>query len=220
MNTSVHLTLTQTPFEKFNTPRYESTCISLGVKLPTNIQFNRTYYRFNVQRNELQAFRILAITLNISQHICALIQEPNCDEPRWVDDLFDDKIFTSVDKFVQHASNGASALYLGMRGIGDILTEYRYAAIVGFRGLVWKWDTANKCATNDFLPRIRYILINEEGFYVCFGSSEQFYLNKAECVRDNLSGVSIKDFAEDPYKITINVLPTTAKIHTLKFIEE
>lgn len=196
-----------------------------GMKYPSRLRFNTTYYMFKDEK--LVAFRILAYAYKRRQYshlvlegLSYLVQMPN-EEPRWIDDFLTEKtrIFNSPEEFMKHQTGYDFAVELNWEKGKQVFPNLGYAAVIGLKGMVWQWSETHNSPTDNFSPEFDYFVVCADGLFVGI-SKQDYYLSAEECVKGKLNGLEIVDFAEEPVKITINVLPNTPKIHTLRFIEE
>lgn len=213
---TIRLTTSTTPFEKFGTPKFSGEYIHSDAKIPVNIEFNVTYYKYVSSTRELKAFRILAIALrNPAGDVCALVQYPNTS-PNWVDHtFFRDPIFESKQAYFNYAAGYGVAKVIDWCRAAEVYPHYHYASVVSLKDYTWTWEQGHpvhKCCP------ISYFFINEDGAFACIG--EGFYISREECIKDNLNGMTINEFTEEPFKIATIVLPATQQIHTLRFVEE
>lgn len=217
-------------FESISAPKIgiKNEFITDSQKFPTKLEFNRTYYMY--EDNKLIAFRVLAYaytcvnsTLDIVE-LSYLVQLPN-QQPCWKN-LFlttKSKVFNSPDDFIKHQSTGNCEIDLNWEIGRATFRDIAYAAVIGTRGNVWSWSNTYNCPVNNFFARFDYFVVCEQGLFIGIPKSyggDKYYLSAEECIKDRLNGLEIIDFAEEPVKITINVLPNAPKIHTLRFIEE
>ena len=145
---------------------------------------------------------------------------PN-EEPRWIDDFLNEKIriFNSPEEFMKHQTGYDYAVELNWEKGKQVFPNLGYAAVIGLKGKVWQWSETYNSPTDNFSPEFDYFVVCADGLFVGI-SKQEYYLSAEECVKGKLNGLEIVDFAEEPVKITINVLPNTPKIHTLRFIED
>lgn len=213
-------------FQSINAPKLScANYIRCEFQFPFGLQFNRTYY---IHRNgQLTAFRILAYAY---KDMCSngsgvygltyLVQFPN-QAPEWIDKFFDAHtlIFVSVDDFIQHQSGRDMSHDLCWTRASSIYREYSYAAVIGLKGKLWKWDYLYNQPNCNCSFYFNYFVVCEEGTFIGI-SNEDYYLSEEECAMSKLNGMQIVDFAEDPICVTVNILPNAPKFHTLRFIEE
>jgi hypothetical protein len=97
--------------------------------------------------------------------------------------------------------------------------EYSYAAVIGLKGKLWQWDYQYNQPNCNYDFYFKYFVVCEEGTFIGI-SNDDYYFSAEECAMNKLNGMQIVDFADEPVKITINVLPNTPKMHTLRFVED
>lgn len=196
-----------------------------GMRYPSRLRFNHTYYIFKDEK--LVAFRILAYAYKRKQYshlvidgLSYLVQMPN-EEPRWIDDFLTDKtrIFNSPEEFMKHQTGYDYAVELNWEKGQQVFPNLAYAAAIGLKGKVWIWSETYNSPVANFNPEFNYFVVCAEGLFIGI-TKQEYYLSAEECVKGKLNGLEIVDFAEEPVKITINVLPNAPRIHTLRFIED
>ena len=194
-----------------------------SLRFPKDLIFNATYYRYF--NNKVTAFRILAYAINISCKISYLVQFPN-KNPEWIEDFITRQtpIFDCVEQYIAHQSNNNDKVHLTWWRAKSVFDELAYASVIGLRNKVWAWDDNIGSPYKVSNPFIDYFLVCKDGCFIrtrkTGPSNITYYLSKEDCIREQLNGLVIDDFAEEPITLQINVLPNAPKIHTLKFIEE
>ncbi len=215
-------------FESISAPKVHADHICDGIQFPRNLKFNRTYYKY--EENKLVAFRVLAyaytcIHPSLDMYgLSFLVQFPN-QQPCWMNSFLTtkSKIFNSPDDFIKHQTTGNCEIDLYWEIGRCAFSNLAFAAVIGPKGSVWSWSDTYNCPVNNFNAKFNYFVVCEQGLFIGIPKSyggDKYYLSAEECIKDRLNGLEIVDFAEEPVKITINVLPNTPKIHTLRFIEE
>ena len=213
-------------FQSLNAPKLSCvTYIRNEFKFPFGLQFNRTYYIH--RKGQLTAFRILAYAY---KDMCPrasgvygltyLVQLPN-QAPEWIDKFLDQntRIFASVNDYIQHQGGRDMSQELHWTCARPMYVEYSYAAVIGLKGKLWKWDYQFNQPNCNCSFYFDYFVVCEEGTFI--GISEpDYFLSAEECAMTHLNGMQIVDFADEPVKITINVLPNAPKVHTLRFVED
>jgi hypothetical protein len=227
------LTQNKSIFSAYNTPKCDLDYIGDNELLfPTELRFGKKYYKVG-SGNKLIAFKILAYAV-YSTHkyykemgLSFLVQLPNSEEPQWIENFIkqDTTIFESKEAFFEHQVNGNCSIDLEWRIGRTAFTNLARAAVIGFYGKCWYWNTTTNRPQNDFYPRFEHLLVTKEGMKVYITKSgcgyKDVFLSQAECVKNKLNGMVIEDF-EDEEELTINIKVTTskAKVHTLHFVEE
>lgn len=213
-------------FQSINAPKLSCVkYIRSEFKFPYGLQFNRTYY---IHRNgQLTAFRILAYAY---KDMCKngsgfygltyLVQFPN-QAPEWINKFLEPntQIFASIDDFIQHQGGVDRSQELHWTCARPMYVEYSYAAVIGLKGKLWKWDYQYNQPNCNYDFYFKYFVVCEEGTFIGI-SDDDYYFSAEECAMSKLNGMQIVDFADEPVKITINVLPNTPKMHTLRFVED
>lgn len=219
------ITITQSSeiFKSLNVPTLGTPFVSDSSALwfPTKLMFNKTYYIY--LNGRITAFRILAYAVVDHNTISYLVQLPN-KTPEWIKDFITRRtpIFDSVEQFIEYQSDSRIHASIEWWRAQSSFRELTYASVIGLRGKVWIWINGTPCLVQD--PWINYFLVCENGVFIhtCTKdkNNNKWYLSREECIKDNLNGLAIEDFSEEPVSIKINVLPNKPKIHILKFIEE
>ena len=230
MNTNLVQSLSV--FDSINTPSCFYDSIGMSFQMPSNLKFNKTYYKY--ENGKLVAFRILAYAVvgHVSSTFIGLsflVQLPN-QQPKWVERFLtnDTKVFDSKEMFIAYQSNSKYCVNLDWVGCSNIYPQLAYAAVIGLRGKVFNWSDSQSCVVRTYSPLFERFMVCEEGTFIyvpkarqCFNNTiEKYYLSAQDCVKDRLNGMKIVEFEEEPYSIKINVLPNTQKVHTLRFVEE
>lgn len=228
------LTQNKSIFSAYNTPKCDLTCIQDNEMLfPTELRFGKKYFKVG-NGNKLIAFKVLAYAVfsrYISHHeikgLSYFVQLPNSEEPQWIENFIkqDTPIFESKEAFFEHQVNGHCSVDLEWRIGRTAFTSLARAAVIGFYGKCWYWNTTTNRPHNDFYPRFEHLLVTKEGMKVCITKSgcgyKDVFLTQAECVKSKLNGMVIEDFEDEEQELTINIKVTTskAKVHTLHFVE-
>lgn len=211
-------------FEKCNVPSCHCDYI-LNVEhmFPTRLKFNTTYYRY--AGGVLTAFRIIAYAaqkMNDGQiKLSYLVQLPN-DEPKWILEFikYNDVIFNSKEQFFAYQTNPSCKVELEWECGHRAFPELAYAAVIGLRGKVWNWNNqaSKACVTQD--PQFIKFMVCSDGLFIYVPCHKTYYLSQQECLMARLNGMEVVEFDEEPYNLEFNIRSSTAKIHTLRFIEE
>lgn len=228
----IKITQQANPFKKCNVPYYGFRYILSTMNFPKKLEFNKTYYKYVDSSNTLLAFRILAYSIirtnDGTTEINYLVQFPN-EEPIWSIGFLNTRstLFSSAEQFLSFNKSHEDlreyyCVDLDWTSASMMFPRYRYAAVVGFKYHTWVWGNSCPIEGNDAF--ISHFFANEDGFFVCINETDEkgkrVYLSEEECIKGTLNNMVIKDFAKEPIKVTINVLPNQPKIHTLRFIEE
>jgi hypothetical protein len=190
-------------------------------KIPTNIVLGKIYY--TIFDGDLIAFRIKAysyIQLTYSAKLCYLVENAIGDV-YWDCTLLNGKIFESVEDYYTYLSSG----------VGNVQIEYaKFTNLNDGNGFCLKntyfWHKKNQRpqATE---TKLFYILIDEEHIYVGvdythrqYENIEQGFSSGEECIRANIDGMKIIEFAEPNISFSIKIEePKEPKIRVLKFID-
>lgn len=232
----IKLTQNKEFFNTYNTPKCQLTYITDSeILFPTELRFGKKYYKVG-NCNKLVAFKVLAyavysrLTTHLKMGLSFLVQLPN-SEPQWIEDFIGQKttIFDSKEAFFEHQVSGHCSIDLEWRIGRTAFSSLARAAVIGFYGKGWHWDTTTNKPRNDFYPRFEHMLVTKEGMVVYISDKTCGYdnvsLSKTECVKNKLNGMVIEDFEEEDDEkedLVINIEITTSKpkVHTLHFIEE
>ena len=217
MEQTFKISKSKTPFEQMEVPEFNGSYIPIAFRIPTSVPYNQTIYMYVSSTNELKAVRIMAISFTFAcDRISALVQFPG-DVPFWVNDIFKNPMFKSKEHFFSYTMGCACPLDLNWKCVRDIYPSYCHAAVVSLKNYCWKW--VNGAARNGVeCPPIEYLLINDEGTFVCI--RENYYTTQEECIKENLNGLVIDDFDDEVFAVKTITLPATQKIHTLRFVED
>ena len=230
----IKLTQNKEIFNAYNTPSCDLTYISDDeIKFPTELRFGKKYYKIG-SGNKLIAFKVLAYAV-YSRHttykeigLSFLVQLPN-SESQWIKDFIGEKttIFESKEAFFEHQVSGHCSTDLEWRIGRTAFSSLARAAVIGFYGKGWYWNTTTNKPHNDFYPRFEHILVTKEGMIVCISNYtcgyNDTFINKTECVKNKLNGMVIEDFEDEENEylvINIEITSSKPKVHTLHFVEE
>lgn len=218
---NVNVTFNPQKFEKLNLPQVNHSYIR-KFSIP-NLTIGKTYYKLTDEKS-LQAFRILAITLEMNgncEYVCYLIQTPN--STNWERNYFTnvDVIFEEKDDLFSYLQGNT---YLNVNTKWNSITDY-FRELNDFRDEVfgefyhsWYINSRTKCA-NVASTNVKYVLLLEDSIEVCLEHKKDYYFNtKEECLAHYLNGLVIDDFAEEE-EITIKVLPNKSSKKVLQVIE-
>lgn len=213
-------------FTNINCPKrkYNPTWICHSLLIPTNIEFNKTYYRYD--NDNLIAFRILAMSIGEVNNKCVmfyLVQTPN-NKPIWIPNfLYTNSIlFSSTEHYLSYAAQQSKRLDLGFEQFYKAFKHFSSNAYSFEVSKTYVWDNYYKkpiaCKTH-----IYYLLITENGITIGtdhYNEKGKGYANLDDCIKSHLNNMQIIDF-NDECEITIHVQQnTTPKVHVLKFVEE
>lgn len=197
-------------------------CLKLfNPKFPKNIVLGKTYY--TIINGNLVAFRIKAYCF--TQSVCdtylwSFVETAN-GFADWTNTIFRNHIFASVEDYYNYLSSG----------VGNVKLEYSNFSNLeenkGFRlknTYYWNKQNQRPQATD---TKLYYVLIDEEHVYVGidythgqYGKLEQGYSNGEDCIKANIDGMNIIEFAEPNISFSIKIEePKEPKIRVLKFID-
>ena len=220
-----------TPFDELNVPRchYRHNWLPKKYKFPFNLEFNRTYYKYDGEK--LIAFRILAYTIDENTlhddnpSLNFLVQMPN--QPlQWLVDFIAPyiAIYKSVDDYV--LSSGANCVNLcwqnwhyrfNVRNLNNFLYFFNDEFWTIQQGIV---RTSHGAYLNRFV-------VTEDGFFVNIGKDSchddygenGIFLDKMSATKVLLKDMNVVDFENEPITIKMNVLDNTPKLLKIQFVE-
>lgn len=203
---------------------YNLTWIGSKAQIPTNIEFNKTYYRYD--NNNLIAFRILAIAIGEVNNAAAsfyLVQTPN-NEPIWTPNFLNENsiLFSSTEHYLSYVAQQRKRLDLSFKSFYDAFKHLSSNQYLFEVDKTYVWDDYHKkpIARRTYMY---YLLITENGITIGtnhYNERGKGYANLDDCIKAHLHNMQIIDF-NDECEITIHVQQnTTPKVHVLKFVEE
>lgn len=225
MNTiSIILSTKTEQFNELNVPRTNANFIPCGLEIPMGLVCNKTYYR---QRgNSLTAFRVVMVAIGADHTSpCTthyFIQEPN-KQPYWENrqKFSTTPIFESKEDFLMHQATGNNNVKLRWTRVRDAYPNLAYAAVVGLKGKLWRWDSAKGCPTNDFNPEIKFFVITEDGTYIVHNNENgKISTSRSEVIAKQLNDMEVVDFDDEPNQFSVNILPSREKRVTMLKVEE
>lgn len=225
---NVNLTYSFTEFEKINAPIYNSRHIGL-MEYPSFLQFNKTYYLF--ENDKLTAFRVLAIAFKRSgynDYCCYLVQLPN-QKPTWIESFItkSSRVFANqTDMFDyiggNHQLDLNVKLWFNAKNFFEQFKKFDNNSnflLDNNLHAEWVWDKTKKLPIKQ-ISRVKHVVITEDSVNISIDLPNGAFATREECVKNQLNGFIIEDFAEDPIEIEITILPNKPKIHILRFIED
>lgn len=214
-------------FTNINCPmrKYNPTWIGgADLIIPTNIEFNKTYYRYD--NNNLMAFRILAMSIGEVNDKCTLfylVQTPN-NNPIWIPKFLNANsiLFSSTEHYLSYVAQQHKRLDLGFNPF--------YKAFIHLSSSQYSFEVSKTYVWDDYYKKpiarrtyMYYLLITENGITIGtnhYSEKGKGYANLDDCIKSHLNNMQIIDF-NDECEITIHVQQnTTPKVHVLKFVEE
>lgn len=200
---NVTITTDKSDFIKNNVPRCRKGTQYIGHRtFFPQIRWDCKYYLYDNETNSLFACKILAFAYVSDAKIMALVQ--SADGLEWRDDVIVDKyytnnIFNSKEDYFNHImSENQQENIFGHSAIENVLPEYKYAAVVGFKSDLFVWK--NSRVENSDSIEYEYLLVTKAGIYVCVHETDvnghKVYTSKEKCLMENLSTMVIHDFDE------------------------
>lgn len=229
MNTTITFTQDHSMFVDWAVP-FCGKRSTFAFSLPIDLEYNKTYYKYD--NDKITAFRILAWAVYknyVYSSLAYLVQLPN-EEPKWINNFIQSNsiIFTSKEQYFDYLVDSRNKHKFNWVSIYDVLdtkykqTTYSGACELEFKNVLWYWSNDKGCPLSTSVY-VEYFFGTENGIFIGaqkYGCNTTYYMSKEECIKANVNGLVISDFAEEPIKVTINILPNQPKIHTLRFIEE
>lgn len=219
------------PFNELNVPNchYKHNWLTKKYKFPFELEFNRTYYKYDGEK--LIAFRILAYTINDNtthndkSSLIFLVQLPN--QPlQWIVDFITPYIgvYKSIDDYV--LSSGANCVNLcwqnwwcrfKVRNVHD--DTYFFDDEF--------WTIVNGSVRNSKGAYLNRFVATEDGFFVNIGKDSYnnhygengIFLDKMSATKVLLKDMNVVDFENEPITIKMNVLDNTPKLLKIQFVE-
>lgn len=219
------------PFNELGVPRchHKNHWLSREYKFPFDLEFNKTYYKYDGEK--LIAFRILAYTINdntsynCKTSLIFLVQLPN--KPlQWLEDFItpDIAVYQSVDEYVM--SGGANCISLGWQ-----CWHYRfYVRNVHDNTYFFNdefWTINQGRVMNSQGAYFDRFVVTADGFFVNIGNDSYYshygekgiFLDKMSATKVLLNNMNVVDFENEPITIKMKVLDNTPKLLKIKFVQ-
>jgi hypothetical protein len=199
--------------------------------IPTNIDFDKVYYLYNKQLNQVTAFKLLAISFRydyFEMYRVYCVKYATKSEPVWVTDIFKNNIvFESLEDFNEYIANGN----------GRVVETYEPldfdSAIKDGSGLTIKrtyyWNKAEN-RPKMCNSRINHILITKDKVYISISHVCSVYSSrnpiegfetKEDCIKANMNGLTIVKFEKPSLNIKIDFeVNDKPKIIKVVFVNE
>jgi hypothetical protein len=190
-------------------------------KIPKNIVLGKTYY--TIEDGNLIAFRIKAYSF--TQNVCetrtwCFVETPN--DSYWSLTILDKHIFENVEDYYTYLASGKGNLKICYDYFTNDDKEKKGFALL--KTYYWNKREERPKATN---TRMHYVLVDEENVYVGidyhhsqYNTTELGYSSGEECIKANIDGMKIIEFAEPKVSFSFHIEePTEPKIRVLKFID-
>jgi hypothetical protein len=219
MNNNVFITMDKSVFEKLNVPSFSYVRIDLdtrsGISIPTKLELNRTYYKF--EDNKLKAFKVLAYAIDDREmsdiRLNYLIQTPNNDV-EWKYNFITPKmsIYESKEQFISGGGNVVPNM--GWMGLCSCIN-------VDFSKKVFECINGVIAHPKMHDAMIEYALYSEKGWSFCIKGrgNHKVFLSYDECLKNAYNGLVCEDFAEDTIKINIEVKVVKPITSVIKIVE-
>lgn len=198
-------------FSKYGVPLYGRAYIPLP-KIPSNIEFGKTYYAYNGDKNKLIAFKLLAVSfcpIGNDSKTMYYIQLP-LEHPMWYVDFFDTfKIFKSGKDFMDYMVTGNGQHKVTFDVFTCDANDDNGCGFAVKRTYRWDKRVNHPVLVNSL---INHLFITKDCTYVGFSHEyrgkldtfEKGYATAEECTRANMSGLEIVDF-DEPSEFDINL---------------
>jgi hypothetical protein len=190
-------------------------------KIPTNIILGKTYY--TIYEGDFIAFRIKAYSYvqHFTKSTLWCFVENAIGDAYWSNAILNNKIFESVEDYYNYLASGN----------GNVKIEYAYFSNLkdgkGFclKNTYYWHKEKQRPQTTD--TKIHYILVDENNVYVGvdythrqYGKEEQGFTSGEECIKANVNGMKIIEFAEPKVSFSFHIEePKEPKVRVLKFID-
>ena len=216
----VVLTTDFTAFKDIPCIKDNGSVISLYMPMiPNNIVLGKTYYYLNC--GDLIAFKVRAYSFRSEGAkgvLVALIETPK--GRWWSETIFEGKIFESVEDYYTYLASGKGLFFVKK----DQMTFRGNTHLEFINTYFWHKGLARPQKTN---TQMHYILITDTKIYIGvdythaqYGVREQGFTSGEDCIKANIEGMKIIEFAEPQININITIEePTEPKVRVLKFID-
>ena len=219
MNNNVFITMDKSVFEKLNVPSFSYVRINLNksscIFIPTKLELNRTYYKF--EDNKLKAFKVLAYAIDDREmsdiRLNYLIQTPNSNV-EWKYNFITPKmsIYESKEQFIS--------------GGGNVVANMEWRELCScinadFSEKVFECINGVIAHSGMHHAMIKYALYSENGWSFCLkeNGNHKVFLSYDECLKNAYNGLVCEDFAEDTIKINIEVKVVKPITSVIKIVE-
>lgn len=222
MNMNVKITNNPMAFEILGCPAVNAPYIVTSYRsIITNIDFDNVYYWNNAEKNELTAFKVLAIAI-LAERQSYFLQFPN--KKMWIENFFEKEeknIFSCKEDFFSNIKTQDNFFHQKHSSFSEVFSEYKYSSVIGFKYHTYVWRDSAPSSPKDV--DINYFLITKSGATVCIAQKDAerrtIYLNKTDCIKSNLDGMTIKDFASDVEDFHFDVGNIKEETHTIRILE-
>lgn len=230
----MNITITQDikPFEGF--PEYGHQQMSAYWTIP-EVDFDKTYYYLDIRT--VTACKIESIYLcyesQSSVSVCYILNTPMGKKIRKKSAEL--RFFESAEDCIQYTIGKAQPIYFKERNFKSLFPD---ECVEGWNNTFFD-PTRNKCyyfsqrggkVENTGMP-MRFVIIDKSGLTIGIGKTrtnlcEKVYLSKEDCVREQINGIQIMDFAEDEtepckvQKVSVSQKKREPRVVTLRFIEQ
>lgn len=207
------------PFEKMNTPRYDSYDIGV-ITIPKGEElFGRTFYA--IFGEKIYGLKILAWALCNGSKVVYLIQTPTIT--RWAT-LSDTPLFTSVNDLVEGKNRFGIPLEWTYETFANIPTNLKLVNNSLTYNKGWEIRQSFYYSQKDgfvraSITRIKYFVGTPQGIFFGLEQEVGYYATKDECLLATFNGMDIVDFAE-PTVIEIKIEIPSTEVVTRKLVLE
>ena len=191
------------------------------------VDFDRVYYIFDEGKKQILACKVKAIVFAQSEYGTypfLRLQTPT-DTKTIVE--YRCKLYASAEDALQSTIDNATPIQFPKTSFKTLVPSY-CDHISGFGyGFIPTNKTTFKFSNGKVTAiraNILYLVIDKQGCHVCVDVKDEgkrVYLTKEDCVKAEIEGISIVDFADDapaPAPVPESA-PAKPKIHTLHFVE-
>ena len=194
------------------------------------VDFDRVYYHFDSSLKKISACKVIAILFGrsgYSQAIYLLLQTPTHTMEREYG-YANCRLYATAEDALQATIGNAEPIEFPTTSFDVLFPAYcKHIRDFGYGfaptdGRTYVFDGRVTPIRAD----ISYLTIDKQGCHVCIASStnskKTVYLSKEDCIRAEIEGIQIVEFADEPAPAPAPApesAPAKPKIHTLHFVE-
>ena len=194
------------------------------------VDFDRVYYIFDEGKKQILACKVRAIVFAGTEYgarAFLLLRTPT-DTKTVIE--YHCKLYASAEDALQSTIGNAKPIDFPKTSFSTLFPQYCKhisgygCAFAPTDDTTFRFYNGKVTATR---ANILYLTIDKQGCHVCVDSTDdkgrKIYLTKEECIKAEIEGISIVDFADDEPAPAPAPAPESApakpKIHTLHFVE-
>lgn len=209
--------------------RLDSDKFSANCQFPM-VDFDRVYYIFDEGKKQILACKVRAIVFAGTEYGARTflrLQTPT-DTKTIIE--YHCKLYASAEDALQSTIGNAKPIDFPKTSFKTLFPQY-CKPISGYGCAFAPTDDTTFRFSDGKVTAIRanilYLAIDKQGCHVCVDSTDskgrKIYLTKEDCIKAEIEGISIVDFADDEPAPAPAPAPESApakpKIHTLHFVE-